>query len=222
MAAALMLISLDALAGSELDKAICDNIAAIYSLDPVSTEIEIRKNKIVIESGDYDSLEVSPMSNAEPRGLIPFKVSLYKEGAIVKNGQVRVRISCYDYALVTTGRVKRHDMITLDKFEIRRVETTYISEKVLQSPDELINRWARKNIGKDQIITSGLVEQVPAIISGKNIYIMYKTPAMEITAPGVALEAGYIGDRIRVRNSQSRKVIACTIMDRETVQVDTH
>jgi len=222
MTVLLMLVSIDASADTDLDRLLCDKIAAYYDLDPVSVEIEIRKNKIRADESDYDSLEVVPMSNSEPRGLVPFKVSLFKAGRPVTKAQIRARISWFEYALVTTDAVRRHDIVTLDKFGIEKVETTYLTDKVLNSPEQLNDRWARKNIKKGQIITTALVEKIPAVISGKNIDIIYKTEAMEISAAGVALEAGYVGEKIRVRNSQSRKVIACTIIDGKTVQVNTH
>jgi len=222
LAALLMVVSIDTMADDDLNRDMINGIISYYDLDPVRVEIEFRKNRIKAEPGDYDSLEINPMSNSEPRGLIPLKVTLYKNGDEVKSGQIRIRISWFENALVTTDKIRRHDIIMPNKYQLKRVETTYLTEKIVNSPAQLAECWAKKNIGKDQILTSGLIEVIPAVVSGKEVSIMYRTQAMEITARGTALEAGYIGESIRVRNSQSRKIIACTIIDRETVQVNTH
>ncbi|MEW5923047.1 MAG: flagellar basal body P-ring formation chaperone FlgA [Candidatus Zixiibacteriota bacterium] len=211
-----------AMADENLERAIAARIMAIYDLDTADTEIEFRRNNLDAGSDTYDGIEVAPMTDAEPRGLLPFRVTLSIEGETVRKAQVSVRINRYEYALVTTDRISRHDVPLADKYTLKKVETTYLTDKALTSPEQLAGCWAKKNIGKDQIITSALIERIPAIISGKQISILYKTESMEITAAGVAMEAGYVGDLIRVRNSQSRKVIACTIIDRETVQVNTH
>ena len=211
-----------AMADETLDGIITSGIFAIYKLDTVNAQIEFRRNNLEAAPDSYDSIDITPMTDAEPRGLIPFRVILSKEGEIVKKAQISARISRYEYALVSTGRINRHDVPLADMYTIKKVETTYLTDKALNSPEQLAGCWAKKNIGKDQVITSGLIERIPAIISGKQVSIIFKTNALEITTAGVAMETGYIGDLIRVRNSQSRKVIACTIIDRETVQVNTH
>lgn len=219
---AALLMCAPLMADDGLNRAITAKILACYDLDTTGVEIEFRKNNIEAAFDSYDSLYVKPMTDAEPRGLVPFQVALFKGGELVSRKQISTRISRFEYALVTTDRIRRQDILTPEKYTLKRVETTYLTEKALTSPEELAGSWARKNIGKDQIITSGLIERIPTIMSGKQISILFKTESMEISAAGIAMETGYVGDLIRVRNSQSRKVIPCTIIDRNTVQVSTH
>lgn len=212
----------DAAADDGLNKAIKEKIAALYQLDRAATEIEIRKNNIRISESEYDSLEITPMTSSAPRGLIPFQVKLYSRNELVKKKQIRAKIAWFDYVLVTADRIRRQEIITSDKYRVEKRETTYLTEKPVTSADELKGRWAKRNIGKRQILTTGMVELIPTITSGREVSILYKTDVLEISARGIALETGYSGDIIRVKNSQSRKVIACTIVDEDTVQVSSH
>jgi len=221
--AAIILMSFGLISADDnLDRAISDKIMSLYNLDSNKTEIEIRKNKINAAPTEFDSVEVVSLTRSEMRGLIPFQLTFYKEGKSISSGQVRAMIAHFEQVLVTNGIIRRQDTIPPDRYEIKRMETTYLSDKPLQSPDELAGKWAKRNIGKEQILTAGMVEMIPMIGPGREVSMQFKTAGLEVTARGTALEPGYAGDIIRVRNIQSRKVIACTVLDAETVQVPTH
>ena len=102
------------------------------------------------------------------------------------------------------------------------MEITSLTENPVTSEDELSGKWAKRNVGKGQILTSRMFETIPAITSGQEVSILYKSTGLEISTRGTALQSGNIGDLIKIRNNQSKKIIACTVMDDETVQVISH
>jgi flagella basal body P-ring formation protein FlgA len=220
--ACILLFSASALSEEILDEGIKSSIIAAYDLDTAKVSIEIRKNRIKIRPDEYDSLETIPLTNSSPRGLLSFHINLYKESKLVRSRQVRVCIDYYDDVLVTSDRIRRHEVIAEGKFRIEKLKVTYLTDKPLKSEDELDGKWARRSIGKGQILTSGMVESIPAITSGQQVAILYRTPGFEISTRGVALEPGYKGESVRVRNTQSKKIIICTILDDKTVQVSSH
>lgn len=220
--ACILLFAGYALSDDILNKEIKNSIISAYDLDTAVTRIEIRKNRIEIRSDEYDSLEMIPLTNSSPRGFISVHVNLYKESKLVISRQVRVCIDYFKDVLVTSDRIKRHEVITSDKFRIEKQKVTYLTERPLTSENELLGKWAKRSIGKRQILTSGMVESIPAVTSGQQVSILYRSPGFEISARGVALETGHKGDLVRVRNIQSKKVIVCTILDDETVQVSPH
>ncbi|UCD17753.1 MAG: flagellar basal body P-ring formation protein FlgA [Candidatus Zixiibacteriota bacterium] len=194
-------------------------IAAYYNLDQNRTEIEIRRNRLSVSPEEYDSLAVEALTKGEPRGLLALEVTLFKDGERVRSGQIRINIAHFEYVLVAADRIKRHDPLSSDKIIIVRKETTSLTDKALTDPAKLAGKWARRIIGKNRILTSSMVEQIPAVVSGEKVAIVYSSGGLDIATHGTALESGYIGDKIKVKNDQSRKIITATVTNAETVEV---
>jgi flagella basal body P-ring formation protein FlgA len=222
LAAFVVMISEPCPADDHFDRAVSDSVLALYSLDPDKTEVTIVRNRLDIGKSAYDALEISPLTTSEPKGTLPFMVRLFLNGRTAGEGQIRVKIAHFEEVLVTSDRIKRQSPITPDKYKIERKEVTQLTERPISAPVDLDGRWARRSIGKGQILTSGMLELIPEIIPGSEVSILYKTSALQVTALGIAMEPGYRGDIIRVKNSQSRKTIACTVIDETTVQVSSH
>jgi flagella basal body P-ring formation protein FlgA len=102
------------------------------------------------------------------------------------------------------------------------MEITSLTSRPLTSENSLADLWAKRDIRKDQILSSGSVEKIPTVLSGQGVSILYKSAILEISAKGVAMESGYVGEKIRIKNDQSKKVLTGTILDSETVEITTN
>jgi flagella basal body P-ring formation protein FlgA len=49
--------------------------------------------------------------------------------------------------------------------------------------------------------------------------IVYETPLLRLTAPGISMSKGRMGEKIPVRNADSKLVVYATVQDENTVQV---
>jgi flagella basal body P-ring formation protein FlgA len=223
MTAVLMsLFSLNVQATEKLKSEIIEKVYQHYSLNRESSEIEIRKIRFKSDNLIYDSLTIEPMTGTEPRGLLPIMAYFYSEGEQISKGQVRISISHFKNVLVTVDRIKRHTPFNRMLFAEEWRDVTFLSEKPLLYSDQLGMLRAKRNIGKDQILTSGMAEIIPDVSPGKKISITYKSAGIEIRASGVALENGCVGDLIRVKNNESRKTIMATVLSSEAVEVSSH
>jgi flagella basal body P-ring formation protein FlgA len=206
-------------ADEELDRFIIDEARRYFQLTDQDTEIEIRKNRLISEPGKFDSILIEPLTRGEPRGIISVQVSLFDDNRLIERGHVRLRISYFDSVLVAAHLIRRHDYLNSDNVIRQRREVTYQTEPALNKYDEIENKWVKRNINQDQIITADLIEPVPLIKRYSMVDIIYNGPAFEISVVGKAFEAGSRGDIIRVQNSQSKKIIAATVIDDKTVEV---
>jgi flagella basal body P-ring formation protein FlgA len=215
----LILLGSSGFADDTFNNILRSSIIDYYNLGENDVEIEIRSNRVKYEAVEYDSLSIEPMTRKEPRGLISFKVSLYKNDLVVADGQVRVKIAYFENVLVTQDRISRHETISPDKITLTRMEVTSLTGRPLTSEDELTGMRARRSIKKGQILNSGIIEVIPVVFPGQGVSILYKSGGLEINAQGTAMEDGNTGDLIRVRNNQSGKTILCTVLNSELVQI---
>jgi len=206
--------------GTSLEQDVKSGIIKLYNLESEDVEIELRNRRLDFdETINYDSLSFNPLTRTEPRGLMSFKVTAFRQGQELTSDQIRVKISYFQEVLVTTDRIGRRDNITPDKITLKRMEITSLTDRPLTSEDNLSGIWALKRIKKGQILTTSLIEMIPPILNGQGVSIHYNSGPLEISARGTAMEDGHIGEKIRIKNNQSRKTIVCTVIDDESVQI---
>ena len=74
-------------------------------------------------------------------------------------------------------------------------------------------------VGEGQVIFADAVETIPVVTKGKVLTLVYTGQSLKLTVPVESLEDGSLGSTIRVRNMQSRRVVAARVIDAETAQV---
>ena len=206
-------------AGEELDKIVIDNISRYYDLDPHFSEIEIRKNRLKADPNQFDSVNITPLTQGEPCGVLSFRVELINGDQLIEQGQVRVRIKKFEFVYVATELIRRHNIINDSNVQLKLMDITYLSDVPIQDPAQINEQWAKRNIKPEQIITNKIIENIPLVKQGKRVTILCSSGGFEISVPGLTLEQGSKGDLIRVQNSQSNKTIKCTVVSANTVEV---
>jgi flagella basal body P-ring formation protein FlgA len=74
-------------------------------------------------------------------------------------------------------------------------------------------------VGEGQVISADAVEAIPVVAKGQILTLVYAGRTLKLTVPVESLEDGGIGRTIKVRNMQSRRVVAAQVVDAETVRV---
>ena len=204
---------------TNFEELLTKNIINLYNLEKYDIEVELRSSRFDASELDFDSLSILPMSESKPRGLLSFKVALFNDGQEVKKGQIRVKIAYFENVLIAADRIGRHQIINHENCISKRMEITSLTSRPLTSENSLADLWSKRAIRKGQILSSGSVEKIPTILSGQGISILYKSAILEISAKGKAMESGYVGEKIKIKNEQSKKILTGTIVDSETVEI---
>jgi len=209
----------DSFSNTQFEKLLTENIINFYNLEEYDIEVEIRSNRFDLNALAFDSLSIKPMTKSKPRGLLAFKVALFNEGQEIETGQIRVKIAYFENVLIATDRIGRHQLINNENCMAKRMEITSLTARPLTSENSLADLRSKRDIRKGQILSSGSTEKIPTILSGQGVSILYKSTILEISAKGKAMESGYVGEKIRIKNEQSKKIITGIIVDSETVEI---
>lgn len=96
------------------------------------------------------------------------------------------------------------EAITGDMIEDRTVSPDErVAPTQSLSREELIGKVARRTLLPGDTISPASVDNPRLVKIGANVRIMFIDGGMQITATGVAQQAGALGDMIRVRNQDS-------------------
>lgn len=216
----LAITTLVSAAGETGEHVIVTSVMNMFRLDPSSVEIEVLSNQLEGRSLTESSLSLRPLTQKDPIGLFTVLATLTENGETVATGQVRMRIRKYAEVLVANDRIKRGEIIDSARVVVQRMEVTNLIEQPLTSAAELVGFRAKRNLKKGTIMTTGAIEPVPDVESGRETLIIYNDGLCRVTAPGEALQPGIVGDYIRVRNKATKKIITARVIDDRAVAVD--
>jgi flagella basal body P-ring formation protein FlgA len=112
------------------------------------------------------------------------------------------------------------EIITDDRLEDRTIAPEEgIATKIILSRQELIGKVARRTLLPGDTISLASVDNPRLVKIGANVRIIFIEGGLQITATGVAQQAGALGDMIRVRNQDSGLFVAGQVQADGSVQV---
>lgn len=197
---------------SDLEKYLVSQIVTDYEFDSDFTEISLVRSSL--KQTDYSNclIEAVPMTLSRPRGRFPMRVEIYREGKLVEKGSVSMDVRHFDDFLVPIKRIKRYDILTADLFEVRRFDVTSVSEEMLSDVSFIDGRRATQNLQAGRYIPLRRMELIPDIEKREPVLIIGGGGLFEIRVRGEALQDGRIGQTIKVKNIDSKKILSGVII----------
>lgn len=120
---------------------------------------------------------------------------------------------------VVTRDIDRGAIISEADISLREMDLSRMPRGAMLDKQDLIGLEALRNIRSGKPVRSGHVRVPPLARGGQDLTILFRSPGMQLTATGRALEDGHKGDTIRVMNSASKEIIDALVTDDGTVVV---
>lgn len=146
--------------------------------------------------------------------------------AVQVNGQEEVRlwidsdVQVFENVVVTSQPLAHYESVTLDKVRLERRNLGDLPLQPLTSLDALAGRQASRPIEVNRVITASMVELPRVVRRGSVVTLVYESRGLYVETPGRATEPGRVGDRIRVENPSSGKMLEGQILDDRRVKVN--
>lgn len=144
---------------------------------------------------------------------------------IVKQGQRKLRIPVLCKVkvvvpvLVARKPVIRGQEVTSEDCELKSVDITGFGPQPLFNASSLAGMRALRTINPGTILHTRLVESLPAVDKGELVEILVCKGRVKVAVQGIAREAGKIGEKIWVENTNSRKLVQVVVKGKGTVTV---
>lgn len=132
---------------------------------------------------------------------------------------VPARVDLYQTVYQTAGNLPRGHIIRADdiapiKQNLTRLHRGYFSEK-----DQLIGKETRRRLQQGQVITPNQVKAPLLVKRGEQVELIAQSQLFSVRMNGKALMDGARGDRIRVKNLSSDRIIEGTVTQPGQVMV---
>jgi flagella basal body P-ring formation protein FlgA len=129
-------------------------------------------------------------------------------------------IKIFKDILVLKRSVRRGEIITPQHLTIEKKEISRFRENYFTDPRQVINKQATKNLSAGKIISDKYFTEATLIKRGQKITIASRSPSFSIQMSGQAMKNGIKGQRIPVKNENSRRIIEATVIKPGLVSVD--
>ena len=120
---------------------------------------------------------------------------------------VTVDILRYAQVLVTTRALARGSVIAVGDVSLARRRINGTRMDYLSDPTTAVGRIAARGIGADQMLGTSNVMLPRLVKRGDEVIIASGGSAINVQVKGQALKDGALGDRVAVRNLNSKRVV---------------
>jgi flagella basal body P-ring formation protein FlgA len=187
-----------------------------------------------INAADYE-ISVMPLDSQLKLPQCPAPLVATTTGAM-KAGRTNIGIRCnadkkwsiftsavitvYEHVIVLTRPVQRGDIITRQDLASEKRDVSKLRGDFVTQAEQVENKQAARPMPEGSIVAmKGFIE--PKLIKrGDSVIISNTQPAFAIRMNGVALMDGSQGQRIRVKNENSGRVISAVVVKAGWVSVD--
>ncbi|MBL0714179.1 MAG: flagellar basal body P-ring formation protein FlgA [Desulfosarcina sp.] len=204
----------------ELEMMIRDHIMAA----PVFEETEINvtmvriKEDVVVPKGQLRH-EIQLQHQSAPSRMLPATIVLKVDGQFVRNVSALVSLEIMQNVVVSRKPIPRFKVIEAEDVMLRKMNVAGLSGNTIRALDSVIGKRARRALGMYAELCENMVEWPPVVQKGDRVVILAQSGNLRITALGEVKGTAKVGQRVRVVNLDSNKIIMAQVIDRRTVRV---
>ncbi|MBO2927453.1 flagellar basal body P-ring formation chaperone FlgA [Metapseudomonas otitidis] len=162
-------------------------------------------------------LTVSLESPAQPIGRVTVKVRC--EGSTPWSVFVPAQVRLFRNVIVAARPMRKGEELSSRDYNLVERDVGLLSQGYLTAPSQAEGYKLTRPVLVDQILTPTHVEMAEVVHKGDQVVISAGSSTVQVKMPGEALSAGAIGDQIRVRNLNSKRVVKARVTGPGQVEV---
>lgn len=184
-----------------------------------------------------DEVEIT-ISNLDNRLRLPFcqtgmRHKLASSGT--RGNHMTVRVRCEDNKpwsifvpakidiisdmVVASRGVSRGTVISEQDLHVTRTKTSNIGHAYFDSVEQVVGMEARRTLRSGMPIRQSAVKAATVVRKGDKVVLEAGNRSFSVVAPGQAMADGHIGKQIRVKNTETQRIVDARIVAPGKVQV---
>ena len=163
--------------------------------------------------------EVKVLGAIRYGGLTPVHVLVYVDGKFYRRAILYYRVAVSDTVLVAAHDLRPDQEIGTGDVRQAEIAVEDAGTVYLRELAEVAGRVPSRFLKTGAPLSSDVLQAARVFEAGDPVTLVTSYNGIEVKAEGVALQRGRVGERIRVRNARSAKVLMGTVLDAHTVRV---
>lgn len=132
---------------------------------------------------------------------------------------VSAHIHIYKYIWVSKTNLNRKQLIDLTAVNKEKRDITRLTAGYLLADTAIEGMQIKRNVPANQVLTNSMLDSQKMVRRGERITIVSRYGGIEVRAAGVALSDGSKGERIRVKNTSSKREIEAYVSGKHQVLI---
>jgi flagella basal body P-ring formation protein FlgA len=128
-------------------------------------------------------------------------------------------VQVFDRVMVTGRVLNRGTILRAADLRAERRELSALTSGYETAPERLVGKRLQRALTAGAVIPPNAVRAVPAIRRGETVTLVIESQGMTVSSSGAALDDGYLGQRLRVRNPGSERIIEGVVTGERRVAV---
>ncbi len=133
---------------------------------------------------------------------------------------VPANVTTVTQVLVTNSPLRRGYIVTAGDISLQSRNTNQLNTAYLSNPDQVIGKALKKNLANKALFTRAVLTEPHIIHKGQHVDLQAGQGGLKVSASAIALTGGAAGDRVRVKNLSSSKIVEGTILASGVVRAD--
>jgi len=117
------------------------------------------------------------------------------------------KIDLYDDVLVAAKPLFKGQPIDASDYKYAKTKVSSLYSGYMKSSSELKDLVIKRNIKRGEVLSHANLNPNLIVKTGQKVTILLKFKGLSIKSTGIALQSAQKGQTIRVRNTQSRKIV---------------
>jgi flagella basal body P-ring formation protein FlgA len=207
-----------AINGSDIEQAIMQNLNQNYPLEKAQYVCDFSHLNIS-NLPQSDSVAVDGFGKDNPRGQVAVRLSFFQQGKRVYQTAASIKIGVLEPVYVVARPIKSGEAITAEELTIETRDIASLDEVPVQSIDELTGMVSTRYLTPGKPLTVSSIQRPPTLKSGDHVRIRFSKGSLILDAEGIARENGSKGNRIKVMNTDTKKIISAVVVDSTMVAI---
>ena len=130
-----------------------------------------------------------------------------------------VRIDVYDDIAVNASTLIKGQSLDVNRVSYRKKKISSLQRGYFRKSDSLTRLRVKRGLASGTILNPANVEPALMIKSGQKVTIVLSMDGLDIKSSGTALQSARMGDTIKVKNTQSNRIIEGTVSSEGVIRV---
>ena len=160
----------------------------------------------------------------------------FNPGYEIQKGRSTVGVRCNDtkpwslYVPVTINNFKkvvvlkhattRQTVLSTQDIELKRMNINRLSSGYFDDIKQIQGKILTQNLVKGTVLNNHHIKLATAIKRGQTVTLVAKNAVIEVRTEGEAMSKGAIGDRIKVKNMKTKRIVEGVIIDKHLISVN--
>lgn len=120
---------------------------------------------------------------------------------------VPVTINVFSQVIIVTESLHKGDVLTRENTGYSRVNTSVLSSGHIENIDKVLGKAITRSLRRGDNIRMSYLDEADVVRRGDPVTIEAQSSKISVATLATALNDGYVGEMIKVRNNRSKRVV---------------